>query len=133
MSSAASAAAVAAAIRAQQHEEEEHLTHYSAQELADGWEFKILRANTAAFRDPAVMKQVCDEEAQSGWVLVEKFDNSRLRFKRPASAKNMVSSAGVDPYRTNFGISSGALATIVLFCVFGGIGLIVLVAMLLNR
>ncbi len=108
------------------HEEEEHLTHYSPEELAAGWEFKIVRANTRAFRDPATMNQVCAEEAQNGWTLVEKFDDSRLRFKRPASAKATAAPTGIDPYRTTVGISSGALAAIILLCVFGGTGLLFL-------
>ena len=52
---AAAAAAAAARLRAI-HEEEERLTEYSPQDLAQGWEFKILRANTAAFRDSAVKR-----------------------------------------------------------------------------
>jgi hypothetical protein len=84
----ASAGGVAAAAAAAQilamHEEEERLTTYSPEDLSQGWEFKIVRANTRAFSKPEVMQQVCEEEAQSGWVLVEKFDDARLRFKRPA-------------------------------------------------
>ena len=58
----ASAGAAAARIRAL-HEEEERLTIYSADDLAQGWEFKIVRANTAAFRKRDVMQQVCEEQA----------------------------------------------------------------------
>jgi hypothetical protein len=122
------AAAAAAAARARAlREEEERLTNYSAEDLAQGWEFKIVRANTPAFRNSAVMQQVCAEEAQSGWELVEKFDNSRLRFKRPASARNIPSPAGIDPYRTTYGISQGALVAIILFCAFGALGLLLAV------
>jgi hypothetical protein len=109
---AAAGAAAAARMRALQ-EEEERLTTYSSEELAQGWEFKIVRANTAAFRNSETMQQVCAEEARSGWELVEKFDDSRLRFKRAAAARNMPSPAGIDPYRTTYGISQAFLAAII--------------------
>jgi hypothetical protein len=50
-------------------------------------------------------------------VLVEKFDDMRVRFKRPASARSRDSllPPGVDPYRTRTGMSQEKLAiTIVL-------------------
>ena len=122
-SAGAAAAAAAARLRAQ-HEEEERLSAYSPDDLAKGWEFKIVRANTAAFRKPEVMQQVCNEEARSGWELVEKFDDSRLRFKRPVSARNSPSPTCLDPYRTTYGISQGKLTAIVLIAVFGSIGLV---------
>jgi hypothetical protein len=129
---AAGAAAAAARLRAL-HEEEERLTAYSPEELAKGWEFKIVRANTAAFRDSSVMQQVCAEEARSGWELVEKFDNSRLRFKRPATARNIPAPAGIDPYRTTYGISQGVLTAIILLCMFGVIGLLLAVIFALTH
>jgi len=125
-SAGVAAAAAAARLRAQ-HEEEERLSAYSSDDLAKGWEFKIVRANTAAFRKPEVMQQVCDEEARSGWELVEKFDDTRLRFKRPTSARNIPSPAGIDPYRTTYGISQGKLTTIILIAVFGSMALIMAV------
>jgi len=126
IASAAAAAAAAARLRAL-HEEEERLTAYLPDDLAKGWEFKIVRANTAAFRKSEVMQQVCDEEARSGWELVEKFDDSRLRFKRPIAARNIPSPAGIDPYRTTYGISQGKLTTIILIAVFGSMALIMAV------
>ena len=124
---AAAAAAAAARLRAL-HEEEERLSDYSPDDLTKGWEFKIVRANTAAFRKNEVMQQVCDEEARSGWELVEKFDDSRLRFKRPTAARNIPSPAGLDPYRTTYGMSQGKLTAIILIAVFGSMGLIMAVA-----
>jgi hypothetical protein len=99
-------------------EEEEKMTGYKSEELADGWEFKILRANTMAFRDPQVLSQVCAEEAQSGWVLLEKFDDARLRFKRPRG-----SSAGptIDPYRCHYGMSPGRYIGLVLVMAILGV------------
>ena len=103
------------------------MTAYSPDDLAKGWEFKIVRANTAAFRKSEVMRQVCDEEARSGWELLEKFDDARLRFKRPTSARNNPSPTGLDPYRTTYGISQGKLTAIILIAVFGSMGLVIAV------
>ncbi|HEX4414480.1 MAG TPA: hypothetical protein VH107_12690 [Lacipirellulaceae bacterium] len=127
IASAGSAAAAAAQIRAM-HEEEESLTTYSPDDLSQGWEFKIIRSNTMAFRKPEVLQQVCDEEAQSGWVLVEKFDDSRLRFKRPVSARNQPGIPGVDPYRTIYGMRPGKLVALILVATFGGIAIFIAIA-----
>jgi hypothetical protein len=134
IASAGAAAAAAAAERLRAlHEEEERLSAYSPDDLAKGWEFKIVRANTAAFRKPEVMQQVCDEEARSGWELVEKFDDSRLRFKRPASLRNNPSPTGLDPYRTTYGMSQGKLTTIILIAVFGSMALIFAVILIIAK
>ena len=111
---AAIAAAAAAARRRREREEEENMSSYSPQELADGWEFKIVRANTNAFARRETLEQVCREEAQSGWVLLEKFDDARLRFKRPASTPKVSPSGALDPYRTRYGIGGGAIAAIII-------------------
>ena len=66
-----------------QRQEEEEMTKYTDADLQGDWEFKIVRSNLAGFRKPEVLQQVCAEEAKAGWILVEKFDNQRLRFKRP--------------------------------------------------
>ncbi len=81
------AAAAAAAKRRREQEEEEELTSYQESDLNDDWEFKIVRSMTSAFKNPDKLRQALAEEAQAGWVLVEKFDNGRLRLKRPASAR----------------------------------------------
>jgi hypothetical protein len=107
---------IAAARAARAHQqmllvEEEKMTPYPREELDHDWEFKIVRASTAAFRKPAVFRRIVDEEARAGWVLVEKFDDSRIRFKRPIEARRgdeQLMASGVDPYRTQFGISGGA-------------------------
>src|SRR4029079_15809494 len=104
---------------------------YSPDDLAKGWEFKIVRAHTAAFRKPEVMQRVCEEEARSGWELVEKFDDARIRFKRPMTARKTPSPDGLDPYRTTYGMSQGKLVTIILIAIFGGVALfIAIVAMI---
>ena len=133
MSTAGAAAAAAAAQRLR--EEEEEMTKYADADLQGGWEFKIVRSNTAAFRKPEVLRQVCDEVARGGWVLLEKFDNSRLRFKRPLSARaNDTTLFDYDPYRTHFGMSPLKFTLIVVLGAFlgsaGMIGLIALIAVL---
>jgi hypothetical protein len=124
---AAGAAAAAAAARQQMLAEEEEMTPYSRDELDTDWEFKIVRANTGVFRSPAVFNRLIEEEARAGWVLLEKFDDSRLRFKRPRSARLRDANlpAGVDPYRVRYGISEGLYVTLILVVVFGVLALII--------
>jgi hypothetical protein len=95
MSAGAAAAAAAEARRRQ--EEEEEMTRYTDADLQGEWEFKLVRSNTGAFRSPEVLRQVCVEEARAGWTLLEKFDNQRLRFKRPVSARAGDAGLGFDP------------------------------------
>lgn len=132
MSGAAAAAAAAAARRRREQREEEEMTGYTPEDLASGWEFKILRSATSAFKRPEFLKQVLDEESIAGWTLVEKFDDSRIRLKRSASARTGGGRGTIDPYRSHVGISEAALtfrivAAIVLglAVVFGTIAAIV--------
>jgi len=114
---AAAAAAAAAARRRLLQSEEEQLTGYSTVDLQHDWQFKIVRANRGVFRKPAALLDVIEQEARAGWVFLEKFDDFRVRFKRPATAvvndRQMIAK-GVDPYRTHYGISPGAYGLIVL-------------------
>jgi hypothetical protein len=87
--------------------EEEKMTPYSARDLAEDWEFKILRSLTARFRDPARLKAILEEEARAGWTLVEKFDGGRVRLKRPASALSGDAALPFDARRTTFGPGPG--------------------------
>ncbi len=109
----AAVGAIIAAARSQQEEEEE-MTPYSAKDLADGWEFKILRSTTGKFSDPFWLKAVLDEEARAGWALLEKFDDYRVRLKRPASARSRDASLSFDPYRSSVGIGQGRLALLII-------------------
>ena len=52
---AAAAAAEAARLR---NQEEEEMTPYNEKELAEGWEFKILRSNMNAFRKRRISKGI---------------------------------------------------------------------------
>lgn len=118
------AAAAAAAARRRREEEEECMTPYRPQDLSEGWEFKILRSATGAFKDPATLQGYLAEEGQAGWVLVEKFDNSRVRLKRPAGARQNDGSLAFDAYRTAVGMTEGKLGALI---VGGVIGAVVLV------
>jgi hypothetical protein len=75
------------------------------------------------------------EESRAGWVLVEKFDDGRLRFKRPVTAreKDAQLPAGVDPYRTRYGMNEADVALLIIGAIFGGLLLIGLLISLLKR
>ena len=72
-----------------------------------GWEFKIVRASNDLFRDPGVFQRLCEEEAISGWILLEKLDDRRVRFKRPIALRNVLNAEHLsfDPYRCHYGSS----------------------------
>ncbi len=119
------AAAAAAAAERLRREEEEAMTSYSPRDLAEDWEFKILRSNTATFRNPERLRAILDEEKRGGWVLVEKFDNQRIRLKRPAGTKAVDDDLEhpYDAYRTDVGTSSGAIVALIfgVFLTFAGL------------
>ena len=119
------AAAAAAARRRREEEEEEQMTPYSPGDLAENWEFKILRSATGAFKNPTVMQRYLDEEGQAGWVLVEKFDNSRIRLKRPAAARKNDGQCAFDPFRTSVGMSEARLTVLVVGGILGGLSTLV--------
>jgi hypothetical protein len=105
------AIAAAAAQKKRQQQwftEEENMTQYTREDLKDDWEFKIVRSESGAFRKPEVLEKLVEEEAHAGWMMLEKFDNSRVRFKRPrtARARDGFLPEGVDPYRTRYDVSS---------------------------
>jgi hypothetical protein len=134
---AAGAAAAAAAAEAERRREEEEMTPYSEGELSEGWEFKILRSNMNAFRKPENLKKFLEEEGRAGWILVEKFDDNRLRLKRPASAGREDTALDFDPYRTQVGLSDArmilVIVGIVLGVVVGAIGLVVFLVLALKK
>ena len=133
MSAGAGAAAAAAAELMRQEEEE--MTGYSGKELAEGWEFKILRSNFGSFRKPEKLQAALDAEKRGGWILVEKFDNNRIRLKRPAATKVIVGdfSDGYDPYRTEYGTGDAKTVAIILGAVFGVLGVFLAVLLFLSR
>jgi hypothetical protein len=113
-------------------EEEEEMANYSREELAGDWEFKIVRSAGRAFSKPEVLETVLEEEALAGWELIEKFDDKRLRFKRPHGARDndLYLPEGVDPYRTQYGISEDAIGAIVGLSLMGLLALGLLIAWL---
>jgi hypothetical protein len=95
-------------------EEEEDMTQYTQDDLDNDWEFKIVRSESGAFRKPEVLEQLIEEEARAGWVMLEKFDDRRVRFKRPrrARAKDVLLPPDVDPYRTRYGAPTAQYAVL---------------------
>ena len=133
MSIGAAGAAAAAAAELMRQEEEE-MTPYSDKDLAEGWEFKILRASMAAFSKPERLRAILEEEKKGGWVLVEKFDDCRIRLKRPAGAKVMEGdfADGYDPYRSWVGVTAEQRTRIILILGVGaGIFLISIIMIIL--
>jgi hypothetical protein len=115
----------AAAARRRKEQEEEEMTAYSPEDMQK-YEFKIVRANWGVFGNPQKFKQLLQEEAQSGWELVEKFDNERVRFKRPLSYRDRDSllPVGVDPYRAQYGMPPLMFALLIVFAVLAGLALV---------
>jgi hypothetical protein len=72
-----------------------------------GWEFKIVRSHRDIFRDSAVLQRLCEEESHAGWILLEKLDDRRIRFKRPIALREIIKSdmMAIDPYRSYYGAS----------------------------
>lgn len=109
------------------------MTGYTSTDLAEGWEFKILRSATSAFRDPSRMRDALEQEARAGWTLVEKFDNQRLRLKRPASARAGDPGLDFDPYRTSYGMSEAKLGFIIAASVLSAVGVVILTIVLFTQ
>lgn len=79
------------------------LTQYSHEDLDGGWEFKVVRGAPDAFRASPALGMLAEQESRAGWTMLEKLDDSRVRFKRLASARQQDASLPpeVDPYRTD--------------------------------
>jgi len=118
----AAAAVLAAAKAAKDRDEEENLTKYNSDDL-DGWEFKIVRSDLGRFSNREVVQKLCQREARAGWEMVEKFDNSRIRFKRRVEQRSQDQYLEFDPYRTSLStVSGGAVAAIIgLVLLLGGL------------
>ena len=106
--------------------EEEEMTQYAQDDLNSDWEFKIVRAATPVFRKPKELGKLVEEEARAGWIMLEKLDDSRVRFKRQrrARAQDAYLPNDVDPYRTHYGTVPAhraltALARVGLLVAFG--------------
>jgi hypothetical protein len=75
------------------------------------WEYKIVRASSDLFRNPAIFHKLCREEEEFGWILLEKLDDRRVRFKRPIALRDAPrpNLPPFDPYRTHYGPLSNAM------------------------
>jgi len=95
------AAAAAKKRKLEEEAEEENMTKYQ-NDNAEKWEYKIVRSESGAFRKPEVLEFLIEEEALAGWEMLEKFDNRRIRFRRPVEARKQdhILPSHIDPYRT---------------------------------
>ncbi len=86
--------------------EEEEMTKYNESGRQIDYEYKILRSNNNVFAKRSTLERVKAEEALAGWELIEKFDNKRLRFRRPIAAQRQDDQLppGIDAYRTQYGM-----------------------------
>lgn len=84
------------------------------------WEYKIVRAHRNVFSNPVIFQKLCQEEAESGWMLLEKIDDHRVRFKRPLSRRHASKRKipRFDPYRCQYGPSSHGLRNPLIVLVF---------------
>lgn len=117
------AAAAAAAARRRREQEEEEMTQMNT-DPSGAVEYKILRSATGAFKDPAWFRAALDAEARAGWELVEKLDNSRARLRRSTECRQRDADLSQDPYRTQVGISEGALTGYIVFAILVGVSLL---------
>lgn len=103
------------------------MTPYDRDDL-EGWEFKILRATTQKFRDREELRRILDEEAQAGWELVEKFDDTRLRLKRRIESRENDRRSDIDPYRIWVGITPARQGAIIVAVILGVLALVGIIA-----
>ncbi len=80
-----------------QRQEEEIMTGYSAGDLSGDWQFKIVKGT---FKTQQQIEAVTQEQAEFGWTLVEVFDQTRIRFKRPKSEASQDSYRDGNPFST---------------------------------
>jgi hypothetical protein len=97
--------------RKRRREEEQVMTGYSPQDLSGNWQFKIVKGT---FKKPHQIEAVIQEQAEYGWVLVEVFDENRIRFKRPAAEAAKDTYREGNPYATVSRASGPGCGTAVL-------------------
>ncbi len=119
------AAAAAAAAKRRREQEEERMTAYARDDL-EGWEFKIVRSIDNRFKRREKLERLCREEATAGWEMIEKLDNSRIRFKRRVDRRVADPQMPIDPYRTQVGLSELGLVAVIIGVMGAGIGLLFL-------
>jgi hypothetical protein len=86
-----------------------------------GWEFKIVRASRDLFRNPEILQKLCQEEGKSGWILLEKLDDRRVRFKRLIALRDVIDAQQLsyDPYRCHYGSSFTPLSWLAVLAALG--------------
>ncbi len=83
--------------------------------MQEDWQFKIVKGS---FDSRGNVEAVIQEQARFGWVFVEKFDNQRIRFKRPAAeAENDARRQG-DPYSVASNAAPSGCVTVVVAAIF---------------
>jgi hypothetical protein len=87
------------------------------------WEFKIVRGSVNGFRGRESLHYVCEQERKAGWILLEKLDNQRLRFRRPIAARKQDHLCRQDPYRTYYGMPPEVSSFISLLVVLALLGI----------
>ncbi|MFM9117272.1 MAG: hypothetical protein ACKOU6_14050, partial [Planctomycetota bacterium] len=84
------------------------------------FEYKIIRSETGAFKNPAKLRAALAEEARAGWDLLEKFDDSRVRLRRSRDCRKDDAGLEQDPYRTTVGMTQAGLLFSILIGIFLG-------------
>lgn len=120
--------------RKTQEEEEEEVT--APIDTAE-YEYKILRSAFGAFKKPDKFRAALAEEARFGWELVEKFDDSRVRLRRPISCRatdpaDPAGSPDADPYRIRFGSGEGAMVVWIILAVLLGVAAVLGIVFLIT-
>ena len=107
-------------VRQRSVEEEELMSGYGPQDLQSNWQFKIVRGT---YKTSEQIEAVIQEQAEFGWVLVEIFDQTRIRFKRPAGEAAQDAYREGNPYATiskASGPGCGTAVGMLLVLVLGG-------------
>jgi hypothetical protein len=96
------------------------------------WEYKIVRARHSEFGYRHHLEALLQQEALAGWEIVEKYDDSQVRFKRPRSARAWDDALPpyIDPYRTMYIAPSNNDALHAIILTFGLIFAIIVIAVL---
>ncbi len=101
------------------HGEEQLLTTYTEPDMSEDWQFKIVYGN---YTTREKVEAVMSEQAEYGWKFVEKFDDTRIRFKRSATeALNDAGRSG-NPYKATSDVTGG--------CAFRAAALVFMVSVL---
>ncbi len=90
------------------------MTGYRPDELGGHWQFKIVKGTFKTYKQIEAVKE---EQAEFGWTLVEIFDHTRMRFKRPASESEKDSFREGNPYSTVSRASGPGCATVMVLLI----------------